>query len=144
MTAIMTATPSLALSGGTVTGNITENGHLQFGGTTPSAAAGGNAGGSPPAPVLTTGSNDGAGNITFGTGTTPGAGTMVQVTFNTAWVIPGGGAPHIVVTPANAATQALGPYVSGQSPTGFGLSVASAPAASQANTTYSFNYVVMG
>lgn len=140
----------LPLTGGTVTGaltvtgNITENGHLQYGGTTPGVAAGGQAGGSPPAPVLVTGSNDGAGQITFGTGTTPVAGTMVAVTFNTAWVIPGGGAPHIVITPSNAVTQALGIYVSGLSPVGFNLSCANAPAASQANSTYSFAYVVMG
>lgn len=139
-----TSLPYLPLTGGTVNGSLTVNGHLQFGGTTPLAAAGGNAGGSPPSPVVTTGSNDGAGNMTFGTGTTPGAGTMVQVTFKTAWAIPGGGAPHIILSPANSATQALGLYVSGQSPTGFGVSVATAPAASQANTVYSFNYVVMG
>lgn len=140
----------LPLAGGTLTGpltvngNVTDNGHLQFGGQTPGAAAGANAGTTPPAPVLTTGSNDGAGNVTFGTGTTPASGTMVQMTFNTAWVIPGGGAPHILVTAANAATAALGLYVSGMSPTGFGVSCTTAPAASQGNTTYQFNYVVAG
>lgn len=144
MTNVASPTPYLALSGGTVTGNVTVNGHLQFGGTAPNAAAGGNAGGSPPAPVVDTGANDAAGHITFGTGTLPAAGTLAQVTFNTPWVIPGGGAPHITVTPLNAATEALGLYISGSSPTGFGIAAVNAPAASQANTTYSVAYVVMG
>ncbi len=134
----------LQLTGGTLTGPLTVNAHLQFGAQIPVAVAGGNAGGGPPSPVVTTGSNDGAGNITFGTGTSPGAGTMVQVTFAQAWSIPGGGAPHIILTAANSALAALTAYVSGASPAGFGISVVTAPAASQANTTYSVNYVVMG
>lgn len=144
MAAIQSATPFLPLSGGSVTGNINISGHIQAGGTTPVAAAGGQAGGTPPAPVVVTGANDQGGAITFGTGTTPVAGAMVQVTFNTPWVIPGGGTPHVVVTAQNALTQALGLFVSGLSPTGFILSCVNAPAASQANTTYSFAFVAMG
>ncbi len=135
----------LPLTGGTITGNLSITGHLQaVPGTAPGAVAGGNAGTTPPAPAVTTGSMDNAGTITFGTGTTPSAGAMVSVTFATAWVIPGGGAPHIALTPGNTATQALGLFVSGVSPTGFIISVTTAPAASQGNTVYSVNYVIDG
>lgn len=138
------ATPSLALSGGTITGNLNVTGHYSGTGSAPGAAAGGNAGTGPPAPAVATGSTDQGGTITFGTGTVPSAGVEVVVTFVTPWVIPGGGPPHIVLIPNNLAAQALGLFVSGISPTGFNVSCANAPAASQANGTYGFCYVVMG
>ena len=144
LAAIASAPPYLALSGGTVTGNITENGHLQFGSSAPGIAIAAGAGTSPPSPVLVTGSNDCAGAITWGTGTSTNTQVQVTITFATPWVIPGGGAPHICVTAQNAATAALGIYASGASPTGFQLGVQSAPAASQSNGTYSFNYIVLG
>lgn len=146
MSAIQSATPYLALTGGTVTGNITDNGHLQFGGTTPGVAIAAGAGSSPPTPavVLASGSNDCAGAITWGTGTAPNTQAQLTVTFSTPFVIPGGGAPHIVLCAANSATAALNIFHSGASPTGFNVGVVTAPAASQANTTYSFTYVVLG
>ena len=144
MAAIQSPTPYLALSGGTVTGNITDNGHLHFGGTVPGIAPAAGAGSSPPPPVLTTGSNDCAGAITWGTGLSPNTQVQLTVTFSTPFVIPGGGAPHIVLCAANAATAALNIFHSGASPTGFNVGVVTAPAASQGNTTYSFTYVVLG
>lgn len=124
--------------------DLNVSGHMAYLAPTPGAAAGGNAGTGPPAPVVPTGSNDGSGIITFGTGTLPAAGVLVVVTFGKAWTVPGGGAPHVVVSPQNSATQALGVFPSGISPTGFNLSSASAPAASQGNTVYSFAYHVFG
>lgn len=138
------ASPSLPLSGGTVSGNLNVTGHIAGTGTAVGAAAGGNAGTGPPAPVVPAGSTDNSGVITFGTGTVPAAGVMLAVTFAVPWVIPGGGAPGVVLTPQNAATQALGLFASGVSPTGFNVSCANAPAASQGNTTYSVGYVVIG
>ena len=123
---------------------ISTNGHMDLYGQTPAAAAGANAGGSPPAPVVATGCNDGAGTITFGTGSAPAAGVMVTVTFGHTWSVTGGGAPHIVVTPNNAVTQALGLYAVRSGATGWNLSAANAPAAGQANTVYSFSYHVIG
>lgn len=134
----------LPLSGGTVTGNLSVTGHISGTGSAAGAAAGSNAGTIPPAPVVTTGSTDDSGVITFGTGTTPAAGVMVAVTFAAAWVIPGGGPPSIVAAPQNAATQALGIFISGVSPTGFNISCTTAPAASQANSTYSVAYQAIG
>lgn len=144
MAVIVSATPYLGLSGGTITGNLTVNGHVQYGASAPAVAASAGAGTNPPSPVAVTGSNDCAGAITWGTGTLPNTQAQLSVTFNTAWVIPGGGGPHVNVTPTNAATQALGLYVTGISPTGFQVNVASAPAASQGSSTYSFCYSAAG
>lgn len=110
------------------------------GGTAPSAAAGANAGGSPPAPVVVGGSNDIRGQITFGTGTAPAAGAMVAVTFATAY----SAAPFVLVSPSNAQAASLQICAVSVSTTGFTLSTNDAPAASQANTTYAFNYWVIG
>ncbi len=125
-------------------GSINVGGHWH--GTTliPTAAAGANAGTSPPAPVVTQGTTDLAGTITFGTGSGPAAGLLVTVTFGRAWTIPGGGAMHVALTPNNAATQALGIWCSNKSPTAFSLSTANAPAASQGNTVYSFDFIAVG
>lgn len=127
------------------TGNIIGRQDLQGreyggGGPTPTAAAGANAGTTPPAPVVTSGDTDMRGNITFGTGATPAAGAMVVVTFANAWL----NAPFVMVTPKNTATQALGLYVTGVSTTGFTLSCTTAPAASQANTVFSFDFLAQG
>lgn len=114
--------------------------HYLATGSVPAAAAGAGAGSSPPAPVVTAGDNDTRGNITWGTGTTAAAGAQVAVTFATAF----GSAPFVAVTPRNTATEALGLYVSTKATTGFTLASTGAPADSQANTVYSFDYIVIG
>lgn len=106
----------------------------------PTLAAGANAGTSPPAPVLSAGSTDARGNITFGTGTTPAAGNMVNITFGTP--LPAGRIPYVSLDPSNAATAPLATYIANVSNTGFSIALASAPAASQANTTYAIHYTV--
>jgi hypothetical protein len=50
----------------------------------PVAVAGAAAGTSPPVPVMSADSSDVRGSLTFGSGTTPGAGTVVAVTFAAA------------------------------------------------------------
>lgn len=121
-------------------GGARVQGHLFFaGGTAPTAAAGSNAGTGPPAPVVTGGASDTRGNITFGTGTTPAAGNMVVVTFGQAFVT----APLVLVSANNALTEALNPCVTAISTTQFTLTAGVAPAASQANTVYSFTWYVM-
>jgi hypothetical protein len=137
----------LTALGGTVTGALTVNGalstgsHLSGTSTGLAAAAGANAGGTPPAPVIVASSSDTAGNITFGTGTTPAAGAMVAVTFGTSY---GANPPGVSIVAANAATQALGLYLSALTGGGFTVSAANAPSASQANTTYAFSFMAIG
>lgn len=128
-----------------MTGNVTVNGHMQYGASAPGVAAAAGAGTSPPAPVIATGSNDCGGTISWGTGTSPNTQSQLTITFSSAWVIPGGGGPHVVLTPGNSATAALGAmFVTGISPTAFQVNVPTAPAASQGNTTYQFSYMVAG
>jgi hypothetical protein len=114
-------------------------GDLQMTGTAPTAAAGANAGTSPPAPVVQTGAFTSRGEVTFGTGTTPAAGAQVTVTFNSAT----SQTPVVTLVPRNSATASLGLYVSAVSTTAFTVSTTSAPAASQANTTYRFGWHVL-
>ena len=144
MAVIVPATAYLPLAGGVMTGDLTTSAHIQANGTAPSAIAGAASGGSPPAPVVVNGSNDVAGRITFGTGTTPGAGIQVAVTYAAAWTVPGGGNVHVVVCPINAATQALGLFVSNPTANGFNLACASAPAGSQPSNTYAFSFIAIG
>lgn len=110
-------------------------------GTPTTLAAGANAGTSPPAPVRTSNTQLATG-LTFGTGTTPAAGTMVAVTFGQ----PRTNTPRSVqLTAGNAATASLLLYVvpGSLSTTGFSIGVVNAPTASQANTTYSVYFNVI-
>lgn len=117
-------------------GDLIGIGHIGSEGRTPTAAAGANAGTGPPAPVLT-GCTDMAGQITFGTGTSPAAGSMVVVTFQTAYA----NAPKVVLTPINTATASKTLFVTSTTTT-FTVSLVTAPSASQGNTIYGFNYQV--
>jgi hypothetical protein len=106
----------------------------------PTAAAGANAGTSPPAPVVAATARNHRGNVTFGTGTTPAAGAQVTVTYSAAWPL----APFVTVVAKNSATAALGLYISANATGSFTVSTTNAPAASQANTVYSFDFIVTG
>lgn len=106
---------------------------------TPTAAAGANAGTSPPAPIVAAGSTDLRGAVTCGTGTTPAAGALVVVTFAQTYAA----APvSVQFTPSTAAAALLLEYISTFSTTGFTVNVQAAPAASQAATVYGFHYAV--
>jgi hypothetical protein len=119
-------------------GDLTTLGHLGSASqNAPTAAAGANAGTSPPAPVKT-GCTDISGKITFGTGTGPGAGAQVVTTFNVAYA----NAPKVVLTPINSASAALNFHVATTTTT-FTVSCVNAPSASQANTVYGFFYHVL-
>lgn len=105
----------------------------------PASTAGANAGGTPPVPVTAATASDVRGNVTFGTGTSPAAGAQVVVAFAvTKAAVPG----SIHLISRTSATQALGLYVSAITTSGFTVSTVNAPAASQANTVYSLDYLV--
>jgi len=114
--------------------------HLNLGGgTAPTAAAGSNAGTSPPAPVVAAAADDSRGSLTFGTGTSPAAGNAAVVTFHAAF----GTAPFVLITPNNALTAALNPYLAAVGTTSFTLGFQTAPAASQANTVYGCTWLAV-
>jgi hypothetical protein len=108
-------------------------------GGAPSAAAGANNGGSPPAPTVVAGSTDGRGSIQFGSGTAPAVGEQVVVTFAQPYT----SAPVVMLSGGNAATSALGAlYPGAVSTTGFTIRCATAPTASQSGTTFLVQYRV--
>jgi hypothetical protein len=82
------------------------------------------------------GANDTAGTLNATAVASPAAGTLVTVTFATAYAA----TPHVVVTPQNQASAQCQPYVT-RSSTGFSIACALAPAAS---ASLSFDYHVMG
>ncbi|MCW2900940.1 MAG: hypothetical protein JWO67_3205 [Streptosporangiaceae bacterium] len=113
-------------------------GHLIITGALPTVAAGAANGTAPPAPTVT--GNDTRGALGFGSGATPGAGAQVVVTFAGPYSV----APVVTVAAGNAATQALGLFVSAVTVNGFTLSSATAPTASQAATIYAAAFQVIG
>jgi hypothetical protein len=116
-------------------GNTQVINHITAVGASATAAAGANAGTSPPAPVIA--GTDLDGQVTFGTGTSPSAGSQVTVTFAKSYTN-----PRVVITPINSASASLNLYVSATSST-FTVSSVNAPSASQGNGTYGFNYHVL-
>lgn len=108
------------------------------GGTAPTVAAGANNGTTPPAPTVA--GVDMRGTATFGSGATPAAGAQVVVTFSSAY----SSAPVVVVSAANAATAALNVFPTSVTTTGFTISSAVAPTASQAATAYSAAFIICG
>lgn len=97
------------------------------------------AGTTPPAPVITTGSTDEGGSLTFGTGSgTVGTGAYVTVTFH----CPFGLTPKVAVVPTNTAAAARQPYITNVTTTSFQIGLGTAATASQANTTYGIAWTV--
>jgi hypothetical protein len=78
--------------------------------------------------------------VRFGSGGSPGSGDQVSVTFTKAYL----DTPIVIITPQNAATAALGLYVSSASSTLFKIATQNAPSASQGGTTYSAAFMVIG
>jgi len=95
------------------------------------------AGTSPSAPVVASGASPIRGTVTFGTGTAPSPGSMVTLTFGSTL----GATPVVVLSSNNDATAALVPFPTSVSTAGFTVSTHAVPAASQAGTAYSVNWV---
>lgn len=134
-TFVVSGIPLNASSGLSFSGSINATG-----GSVPTATAGANAGTTPPAPVVTAGSNSIRGSLTFGTGTTPAAGAQAVVTFAAAL----GSVPaYVAILGKNAGSVALNLYPSSITAAGFTVSTGNAPSASQANTVYSVEYLVI-
>lgn len=108
--------------------------------TAAAVAGAGGAGTTPPAPVIVANSNDQAGSITFGTGTTTvGTGAYVTVTFANAYPV----APKVILIATNQATSIKSPYVLTVGTTSFQVGLGVAGAVSQANTVYGITYQVV-
>ena len=92
------------------------------------------------APAVGGSGNDLYGVFSFGTGTGATTGTVGGISFETNFAAP----PVIILTPANAATAALGVYVASTNAGFFDIGVATAPSDGQAADTYVINYSVQG
>lgn len=117
--------------------NLTAPLVTQSGSPTPTVTAGSAAGTSAPAPTVSGGSLSGI--ITFGTGSSPSAGTQVNVTFPT----PLGSVPKsVILTANNGATFTIQPVMNALTANGFVVFSIAAPVASEPGTFYSVSYVV--
>lgn len=126
----------------TKTLNRSLNSDMQFAGAGPATSATLQAGlgTSPPSATLGSGqaaADDNRGTVSLGTGTSPAAGALVKIN----WSATKGALQAPIITPGNAATAALGLYISTNDTTGFTVSATNAPAASQAAGTYVFTYM---
>lgn len=123
-------------------GSVLTSSHFSAGGLSgaPVLAAGVGLGTGPPAPAFTGPGTDPAGNVSLGTGTAPAAGALCTVTFNSTYTNP----PGLALTPTNAATAALGLFVSSIAGGSFVVSCTGTPAASQPLGTYTFSYSAIG
>jgi hypothetical protein len=117
-------------------GDVNTFNHFVSDGYAPAAAAGAQAGSSPPAPVIT--GTDVDGSVTFGTGGSATAGAMVVVTFAQAYAA----APSVLITPSNGVTASLTLYATATT-AALTVSCVATPASSQGNTHYALNYAVM-
>jgi hypothetical protein len=109
-------------------------------GTIPTVAAGSSAGTSPPAPVIAAGSTDARGQVTFGTGSSPGLGQMVRVTF----AVPYSSTPAVFLQANDDTLTGIEFTVANRTNSHWDFYAHSALAASQPNTTYSFCYYCIG
>ena len=117
------------------------------GGTAVTAAAGaaGNLGGGTTAAAVTlTNSHDTAGNLSFTTTAAPAASSaIVTVTFATPYAT----APHVVISPTNAATATIDGVAGKQvfvTSTVNGFTINSNTTALTTATTYAWNYICIG
>lgn len=106
----------------------------------PAIVAGANNGTGPPAPIVSPDSSDVRGSCTFGSGTTPAVGAQCVMTFTTPRDT--NRLPVVQLTETTTAFSALQPAVTGLTATGFTVSTAVAPAASQAATVYGFGWTL--
>lgn len=114
-------------------------GHANITSAPPTAAVGAAAGADAPAPLFSR-PFDQSGKLFFGSGTAPGAGAQVVVTFSKTFL----GEVPVVLAPGNAATalqMAKGYYVATTATT-WTLFWSVAPAASLGATTFQVNYTV--
>ena len=125
------STSQLTASSLQLSGDLNLTHHIAAGGVNPGRTNGGSLGGGGTASVS---GSDTAGSITINTGSGPGPGCLVTVTFaqkfNTT--------PHVVISPVGAAAGGLGYYVN-RSTTSFSVCTVNAP---QAGQTFGFDYIV--
>ena len=128
LSAPQVSTNSLQLSGDLV---LTR--HITIGGGTPSRSNGSALGSGGTASVS---GSDTAGSVSINTGSGPGAGCFVTVTFTSRY----NSTPHVIVTPVGSAAGSIAYYIN-RSTSNFSICSSSAP---PANASFGFDYFVAG
>lgn len=113
-------------------GDLSVNRHITSSGGAPSRSAGTALGSGGTASVN---GNDTAGTVNINTGSSPAAGTFINVTFTHAFTR----TPHVLITPIGSAAGSI-PYYVNRTATGFSIGTTS-PAA--ANKSFAFDYFVI-
>lgn len=122
--------------------SVQNQGHLVAGGSQVTATTMAGLGTGSPAIIVTTGSTDARGSITFGTGSSPTSGNQLQVVYATAYAA----APFVgfSISATSGAATVAGPYVAVSATTSFTIANATTLGASAANTVYGLTYWVIG
>ena len=123
--------PSLSVGSLQLNGDLTLTHHRSAGGGTPSRSNGTALGGGGTASVS---GSDTAGSVTINTGTSPGPGCFLTITFTAKF----NGTPHIAVTPVGSGAAGLAYYIN-RSTSNFSICTTTAP---PAGTTFGFDYLV--
>lgn len=114
-------------------GDLTFTRHIDAGGATPGKTDGSGALGA--GGTSSVSGTDTAGTVTINTGSGPGAGCFVTVTFNQKFNV----TPHVVITPVGSAAAGLNYYIN-RSNTNFSIcTINSAPA----GANFAFDYIVI-
>lgn len=113
-------------------GDLSINRHINAGGPTPSATNGTALGIGGTASV---GGTDTAGTVTINTGSSPGVGCFLTVTFATKF----NGTPHVIITPVGSAATGLNYYIN-RSSAAFSICATNAAPDGQ---SFAFDYIVI-
>jgi cytoskeletal protein CcmA (bactofilin family) len=125
----------IATSGLQLIGDLTLTTHVVAGGPTPGRSNGASIGAGGTASVS---GSDTGGTININTGTSPSVGCYVTVSFVKKY----NSTPRVIISPTNSGAAVLDYYVT-RSTTSFSLCAAGASAPAS-NSTYSFDYIIIG
>ncbi len=122
--------PSITVSALQLNGNLNLTHHITAGGGTPARSNGSALGGGGTATVS---GSDTAGSVNINTGSSPGVGCFVTITFASAF----NSTPHIVITPVGAAAAGIDYYIT-RTTTTFSICTTSA---APGGTSFGFDYL---
>ena len=122
--------PSIATDSLQLTGNLKLTRHIAPGGATPSRSGGAGLGGGG---TVSVSGSDTAGSVSINTGSSPGAGCFVTVTFAVKF----DSTPHVVITPVGSSAAGLGYYIN-RSTSDFSICTTTTP---PANASLGFDYL---
>lgn len=125
--------PQISTNSLQLNGDLVLTRHITIGGGTPSRSNGSALGSGGTASVS---GSDTAGSVSINTGSGPGAGCFVTVTFTSRF----NSTPHVIVTPVGSAAGGIAYYIN-RSTSNFSICSSSAP---PANASFGFDYFVAG